>query len=194
VGSGQAKCVAQRQQHTHTPLAAWDVRHTVSNAGSQWAVGRPATPSPSLRNLLLWGRRLNCQPATCIPALPHLTRGRVRGGSVCMLLPSIWISLVVVSVRYHRCSHSHDIIAMCGWRSISWYRLIDIIPTTATAATTATTTAAGVTFHLTGQLFGSYSKSGWSTTTTKHFSGHQKQSNFKSFSVHTPIIGWKKQN
>jgi len=50
---------------------------------------------------------------------PHLTHGRLHDGPVCVLLPSIRISLVVVSVRYHRRSLSHDITAMCGWRSIS---------------------------------------------------------------------------
>jgi len=45
----------------------------------------------------------------------------------CVLLPSSRISLVA-SARYRRCSFSHDIVAMCDWRSISRYRLI-VIPT-----------------------------------------------------------------
>jgi len=57
------------------------------------------------------GRRLNRQPS-CI----------------CLLLPFIRISRVT-SARYRRRSLSHDIVGMCGWRSISRYRLIDIIPT-----------------------------------------------------------------
>ena len=48
---------------------------------------------------------------------------------VCMLMSSIRISLVVAPAQYRRHSLSHDIVAMCGWRSISRYRLIDIIPT-----------------------------------------------------------------
>ena len=89
--------------------------------------GRPLCYPLPLTAQSATGRRLNCQPATCILALARLTRGRVRGGPVCMLLPSIRISLVA-SARYRMCSLSHDITAMYGWRSISRYRLIDIIP------------------------------------------------------------------
>ena len=130
VGSSQAPPVAQRQQHTHLTSAGWkrlrwiQILYLISVLG-----GRPLCyPFPSPRNLLLHGRHLNCQRATYTPALPRLTHAIVHGGPVCMLLPSIRISLVVVFVQYHRCSLSHDIVAMCCWRSISWYRLINIIP------------------------------------------------------------------
>jgi len=71
-------------------------------------------PSPSPRNLLLRG-----QASEPSPFMHH---------SVCVLLPSIGICRVT-SARYRRRSLSQDIVAMCGWRSISRYRLIDIIPT-----------------------------------------------------------------
>ena len=76
--------------------------------------GRPLCyPSPSPRNLLQRGQA--SEPSSF---MHH---------SVCVLLPSIGISRVT-SARYRRRSLSHDIVAMCGWRSISRYRLIDIIP------------------------------------------------------------------
>jgi len=40
------------------------------------------------------------------------------------LLLSITVSRVA-SARYRRCSLSHDILLMCGWRSLSQYGLID---------------------------------------------------------------------
>ena len=63
------------------------------------------------------GRNLNCQPVAYIRALPRLTRGRVPGLSVCVLMSSIRISLVVVA--YRRRSLSYDIVAMCGWQLIN---------------------------------------------------------------------------
>jgi len=104
------------------------------NAGS-WvvAVGRSASPPPH-RAICCYGRAsLNCQPVTYMPALPSLTR-RLHGGSVCVLMSSIRISQVVVFTRYRRRSLSYDIVAMCGWRLISRYRFIDIIPTPLLAA------------------------------------------------------------
>jgi len=76
--------------------------------------GRPLCyPSPSPHNLLLRGQA--SEPSSF---MHH---------SVCVLLPSIGISRVT-SARYRRRSLSRDIVAVCGWRSISRYRLIDIIP------------------------------------------------------------------
>ena len=43
-------------------------------------------------------------------------------------LSACYCHLLVASARYHWCSLSHDIVTMCGWRSIPWYQLIDIIP------------------------------------------------------------------
>ena len=89
-------------------LTCWVVGTAVGRGG------RPLCyPSPSPRNLLLRGQA--SEPSSF---MHH---------SVCVLLPSIGISRVT-SARYCRCSLSHDIVAMCGWRSISRYRLIDIIP------------------------------------------------------------------
>jgi len=65
--------------------------------------------------------------------------GRVPGLSVCMLMSSIRISLVVVFAEYGRHSLSYDIVAMCGWRLISQYWLIDIIPSIKPADITART-------------------------------------------------------
>jgi len=130
VGSSQAAPMAQHQQHTDPTSAGWkrlrcrQILYPINVLG-----GRPLCyPFPSPRNLLLWGRRLNCQPATWILALPCFTCGRVHGDLSACYLPSIRISLVA-SARYHMCSLSHDIAVMYGWRSISRYRLIDIIPT-----------------------------------------------------------------
>jgi len=92
------------------------------------AVGRSCYPLPLIMESVATGRRLNCELVTYIPAFPCLTR-RLHSGSVCVLMSSIRISLVVVFFTlYRRCSLSYDIVAMCGWRLISWYRLVDIIP------------------------------------------------------------------
>ena len=81
VGSCQAAPVTQRQQHTHPMSAGWKrLRYTQIMYLINVLGGRLLCyPSPSPRNLLLRGRRINCQPATCIPALPCLTRRCVRG-------------------------------------------------------------------------------------------------------------------
>jgi len=96
-----------------------------------WLGGRRRSlcyPLPLITQSVAMGQRLNCQPVTYIPALPRLTRGRVPGLSVCLLMSSIRISLVVVLAGYCRRSLLYDIAAMCGWRSILQYRLIEIIP------------------------------------------------------------------
>jgi len=92
-------------------------------------VGRSATPSPSLCNLLVQGGWLNLQLVAYILALPALLVDvGWRHWSVCVLLPSIKISRVMAPAWYRRRSLSNDIVGMCGWRSILRYWLIDIIP------------------------------------------------------------------
>jgi len=90
-------------------LTCWVVGTAVGRGG--WPL---CYPSPSPCNLLLRGQA--SEPSSF---MHH---------SICVPLPSIGISLVT-SARYRRRSLSNDIVAMCGWRSISRYRLIDIIPT-----------------------------------------------------------------
>ena len=82
----------------------------------------------SLTCWLLGGRRLCYPPRPCRAICCYGARRLNRQPScICLLLPFIRISWVA-SARYRRCSLSHDIVAMCAWRSISRYRLIDIIP------------------------------------------------------------------
>ena len=96
--------------------------------GAGWSPSAALLPPLPHRAICCYGRAsLNCQPVTYIPPLRRLTR-RLRGRSVCVPMSSIRINQVLVFTQYRRCSLSYDIVAMCGWRLISRYRLIDIIP------------------------------------------------------------------
>ena len=116
-------CLVQQQHESACESSC----HTVSNFSTCWEQGgrrRPLCyPSPSSRNPLLWAGVFKL--STCYL---HTGTRRLRGGSVCVLMSSIRISQGVVFARYRRRSLSYDILAMCGCRLISRYRLIDIIP------------------------------------------------------------------
>ena len=109
--------------------------HTLSNFSTCWELGwsplAALLPPSPFHAICCYGPASKL--STCYlhtgthPRLTRGHRGRVPGLSVCVLMSSIRISLVVVLV-YRRRSLSYDIIAMCGWRLISGYRLIEIIP------------------------------------------------------------------
>ena len=133
MGSGQAAPVGQRQQHTH------HLSNVRDGEAHRYCIqcwvpvgGRPLCyPHPlATQSAATWqaSKLSTCYLHTGTP--PALLADVCVVDLSCVLLPSIRISLVA-SARYRRCSFSHDIIAMmCGWRSISRYRLIDIIPNT----------------------------------------------------------------
>jgi len=98
-------------------LSAAHILYPISCVKSGWLLCYPLPLTHSPCNLLQQGGGR---------VIVYLHMGTyllyVHHRSVCLLLP------IEASGQYCRCSLSHNIVVARGWRSISWYHLIDIIP------------------------------------------------------------------